>query len=657
MSNRNPPEKKRAQFSTAGGLKRRGAKERTTRNEIPKDEWYALCLKKNSTEAFKRMSNAQFLKSSESGNVFTGTVSQQMSFGRYLKQFENGELEPSGKKRSRESKYKVLEDKLVEYIRLCQQLYQTDKCGLSWLILQKKLLHWAKLEEDEVYSDFQASPSFISRVLRTHNLIGVSLHGEANDMDDETREGIMLEWWGKFWAKLRDRNIRPECLYNADQTGLFYNKMPNRMYIERERRKEFKGVKAMKSKDRITLMVCTSCNGNKVPLAVIGKAKQPTCFRLCPNGIAPLPYRAQKNAWFDKEVTMWWILHVFWPYHLKEQGDVPACLLFDNCAVQSNLDFTLLPRNLDIDYFPVNVTNRHQPADMGIIASLKVGYKLSMLEMLLTIFDVEGGYQQAAAARARQTRGCRGLQYGGKAHILDAMVLLDNIWGRDGKYAAEDSVRCCWRKADILPPTWMADINNEVGSASLPEREKRISVEDCDQLCHLMKLLTTKAEESGLDTSREGYAMEGSFVAQHVMDDADLREIAEKWVDVESDESVQEDEVDEAIDELDKKLEEEEDFEASDEDPMEYEEIADASDLAPNITFLEASAHIETLRCFGTSIGANSEDLDLLSKLERSFRRIQLSKQRSQPTLARYFESVHRPSSPSVDRGVTGQNV
>jgi hypothetical protein len=70
---------------------------------------------------------------------------------------------------------------------------------------------------------------------------------------------------------------------------------------------------------------------------------------------------------------------------------------------------------------------------------------------------------------------------------------------------------------DILPPTWMAYIKNEVGSASLPEREKRIRVEDCDQLCHLMKLLTTKAEESGLDMSREGYAMEGSFVTQRVM--------------------------------------------------------------------------------------------------------------------------------------------
>jgi hypothetical protein len=100
-----------------------------------------------------------------------------------------------------------------------------------------------------------------------------------------------------------------------------------------------------------------------------------------------------------------------------------------------------------------------------------------------------------------------------------------------------------------------------------------------------MKMLTTKAEESGLDTNREGYAMEGSFVAQHVMDEAYLREIAEKWVDVESDDSVQEDEIDEAIDELDKKDEEDhrqDDFEASDEDPMECEEIADASVLAPN---------------------------------------------------------------------------
>jgi hypothetical protein len=39
---------------------------------------------------------------------------------------------------------------------------------------------------------------------------------------------------------------------------------------------------------------------------------------------------------------------------------------------------------------------------MGIIASLKVGYKLSMLERLLAIFDVEGGNKKAVKAGRRQ---------------------------------------------------------------------------------------------------------------------------------------------------------------------------------------------------------------------------------------------------------------
>jgi hypothetical protein len=93
---------------------------------------------------------------------------------------------------------------------------------------------------------------------------------------------------------------------------------------------------------------------------------------------------------------MWWILKVFWPFHLKYNGNVPAILLLDNCSVQTNMDASLLPRNLEIEYFQENVTNTHQPADMGIIASLKVGYKLSMLETLLAIIDVEGGYEKAA---------------------------------------------------------------------------------------------------------------------------------------------------------------------------------------------------------------------------------------------------------------------
>ena len=51
-----------------------------------------------------------------------------------------------------------------------------------------------------------------------------------------------------------------------------------------------------------------------------------------------------------------------------------------------------IPDRLTVVYLPPNMTSNHQPADMGMIASLKVGYKTTLLRNLLSVFDMEGGY-------------------------------------------------------------------------------------------------------------------------------------------------------------------------------------------------------------------------------------------------------------------------
>jgi hypothetical protein len=81
-----------------------GPKDGGTHKEISKDLWYAACISKNSTEALKQMSIVQFLKFDVSGEHFMGTKSQWVSFAKYLKQYENGELQPTSKKQVRESK-------------------------------------------------------------------------------------------------------------------------------------------------------------------------------------------------------------------------------------------------------------------------------------------------------------------------------------------------------------------------------------------------------------------------------------------------------------------------------------------------------------------------------------------------------------------------
>ena len=143
-----------------------------------------------------------------------------------------------------------------------------------------------------------------------------------------------------------------------------------------------------------------------------------------PDQDPPIPYKNQNNAWFDREVTIWWITKVFWPWHKKTHGDVCELLLLDNCSSHKGLDDNRMTKKFVIIFFPPNVTNENQPADMGIIAAMKVGYRTHMLSIILDIFDEPDGYNNAEAARARRPRGCKGIHYGGKLTVLDAMNLL-----------------------------------------------------------------------------------------------------------------------------------------------------------------------------------------------------------------------------------------
>jgi hypothetical protein len=58
-----------------------------------------------------------------------------------------------------------------------------------------------------------------------------------------------------------------------------------------------------------------------------------------------------------------------------------------------------------------------------------------------------------------------------------------------------DGIICCWRKAEILPISWEADINIKVASCSLANRDKPSSNEQCQELCGLLKHLIVRSRE------------------------------------------------------------------------------------------------------------------------------------------------------------------
>ena len=275
-------------------------------------------------------------------------------------------------------------------------------------------------------------------------------------------------------------------------------------------------MKQIKDDTRITFMVVTLASEKKVPLSVVGKPKNPERFKLMNNTSPPLPYKNQANAWLDRKITLLWILNIFWSYHLRTEGDVNATFFLENC-----LDHTLsdeeksnLPKRIFILFLTPNVTNTHQQDYMGMIVSIQVGYKANLLDNLLYIFYLEGGYLREYPKRKNKKRGFNGIDFGGKNHLIGSMIIMKNIWEDDEvKYSRVDGIKRCWRKANILPVSWECNINNDVGHSSVPISIKTLNKDNCDNNCNLLEFFSVKAKYSGVNVSREAHGLKGLLVS------------------------------------------------------------------------------------------------------------------------------------------------
>lgn len=322
---------------------------------------------------------------------------------------------------------------------------------------------------------------------------------------------------------------------------------------------------------------------------------------------------------------------------------MPCCILLDNCPAHklSNQEYAdLEQRNVYVKFLPPNFTSKRQPADMGMIASLKVGYKTLMLNHLLDIFDEQGGYELAAERRKRQRPGCKGLAYGGKATVLDAMKIIHSMWDVDGKYARVDGIKRCWRKADILPASWNADLNNEVGSLSMRESDKKISDEECKTLCNLMKQIQIKAQNTYLDTSSygAGRGFENSFVTDpdaYTLSAANWNDMATNWIDIEDDEDIMNEEIDEVLENLERAEQEQVDENDDDKDEEDDEETED--DEPVKVRKTEALKAIDLLKRYCREQEMGPDLHGQIQRVENQMMNHRFEKSTAQRSLISYF--------------------
>lgn len=165
---------------------------------------------------------------------------------------------------------------------------------VSGALLQQKARNFACIMG---HDDFVASDGWLQRFKERHDIVGRAVSGESLSVDREAA----VAWIEKNIGQLLEK-YSPRDLFNADETALFYQMLPQKTLALKGDRCQ--GGK--QSKVRVTVLLCANMDGSeKVPALVIGKSASPRCFK--GKRKLQVSYVSNRKAWMTREIFAQWL--------------------------------------------------------------------------------------------------------------------------------------------------------------------------------------------------------------------------------------------------------------------------------------------------------------------------------------------------------------
>ncbi|GFX53536.1 tigger transposable element-derived protein 1 [Trichonephila clavipes] len=208
--------------------------------------------------------------------------------------------------------------------------------------------------------EFSASKGWLTGFLKRNALHYIKITGESATADEGGAK-IFPEELAKI---IEDGVYSADQVFNADETGLYWKKLPNRTYIAKDE-KTASGHKA--SKDRVTLLLCSNASGDRMlkPL-LINKSLRPRALKGKDLKQLPVHWMANPKAWMTTAIFTEWFNNCFVPEveaYMKEKSlDFKVLQIVDNAASHPELEHL----NVQLVFLPPNTTSLIQALDQGI---------------------------------------------------------------------------------------------------------------------------------------------------------------------------------------------------------------------------------------------------------------------------------------------------
>lgn len=354
------------------------------------------------------------------------------------------------RKQGSSQKYTALEAKVVEVLDVSRRnkvFISTELVRDCSRKIQEELLANPQLSEEEAKDlrEFTPTEFWIRSFAKRHNIriasarlmhIPISL-SEA----PATPECVSL--------KNQLQRYDADCIFTVYDASIFHKVLPRESYLLDTDGNGREGVATsfppdMGLDDRAALVCCANATGTmKVPITIIGKSKQPPCFRIRPS---PLPYLTQPNVWFDNATFKQWFNEVFTPA-IRKHSWKNVALLVEN-VIDENIVHDQRGQ-VKIFHLPPDSRATHHPMEQGIMSLVKQRYRYAMLERVLELLPFREAIQGFSI---NKTEAFKGLDEGDDPNFLDVAEILSETW----KETSAQSIARSWVKTNVLPDEYNA---------------------------------------------------------------------------------------------------------------------------------------------------------------------------------------------------------
>ncbi|XP_069823956.1 tigger transposable element-derived protein 1-like [Dendropsophus ebraccatus] len=310
---------------------------------------------------------------------------------------------------------------------------------VSLMVIQEKawrLFEALKRErrEESESEEFVASRGWFMRFKERANFHNIKVQGEAASGDDKAAR----EFPKALAQIIAEGDYCALQVFNVDETGLFWKRLPNRTYISKEE-KSAPGHKV--SKERLTLLLGGNAAGDyKLKPMLVYQAENPRALKGISKAQLPVIWKSNRKAWVTLAVFEDWFNNYFVPSMERycTSKDIPfkVLLILDN-APGHPADVDDFHPNVKVVYLPPNTTALIQPMDQGVIATFKAYY----------LRRVIGNALQATEKNKDLTLK----DFWKKYNILDAVQNIADSWDE----VKQTSMNGVWKK---LCPQFVTDV-------------------------------------------------------------------------------------------------------------------------------------------------------------------------------------------------------